>query len=170
MHSRHDGDIRSRANRLETDAFSYTSCSAYQRQTPPRRLCTGIRVHEALRGREDPDYPARAIRTRCPIISPKSLVLSPEKTVDRILSGILIMNWRIARWWGVAARLAGRVSDPEKLIRREASSESPSDRTIQSTWLASRRKSEGYSTPAETHRSFKLGSHHACTPTPRSPG
>lgn len=42
---------------------------------------------------------------------------SPKKTVDRILSGILITNWRIAQWWNTAACLAGRVSNLEKLTR-----------------------------------------------------
>jgi len=89
-----------------------------------------IRIHEALWGREDPANPTIQPEWFAQVDrSSRRNHFSPKKTVNRHL--ILIMNRQIARWWSTASRLARRVSD--KLTRWEASSKSPSDRTIQST-------------------------------------
>lgn len=85
--------------------FRTADCSAYQRRTltvyrTPRRFEPEFAFtrHSPRSRRSGPtDYPARVIRARWPIISPRSLELSPERIIDRILSEILIMSWRIAR-------------------------------------------------------------------------
>lgn len=139
-----DTTATSEAARIEWKPMLFLArtaeCSAYQRQTPPRRFEPEFAF---TKHSDQSDYPARAVRTRWPIIPPKSLELFAKK--NRRPHLIRDLNHKLANRAVVEhSGLPGR----ESVESWEANSVKSIFRILLPTaqfnqlWLASRRKSE----------------------------